>query len=120
MIVRGAPGRGSSVSPSRRWATNRERHLPTVGRVIPSRRATSVLLAPDAHSSTIRDRSANCCELFGLRAHRANVSLSSSVSTSPTFGRPRSAISEYFRTTTEFAYKPDQSRPQQLGNESAA
>ena len=41
--VRGAPGRGSSWSPSRRSAKNRLRHLPTVIRSTPIRSATSVL-----------------------------------------------------------------------------
>ena len=30
VIRRGAPGRGSSSNPSRRWPRNRVRHLPTV------------------------------------------------------------------------------------------
>jgi len=46
VIVRGAPGRGSSTSPSSRRATNRDRHLPTVGSDTPSSAATWVLVAP--------------------------------------------------------------------------
>jgi hypothetical protein len=45
LIVRAAPGRGSSARPSRRRATNRERHLVTVGREMPSWVATADLSA---------------------------------------------------------------------------
>ena len=46
VMVRAAPGRGSSARPSSRRATNRDRHLVTVGREMPSRVATAWLLAP--------------------------------------------------------------------------
>jgi hypothetical protein len=42
VIVRGAPGRGSSGRPSSRAATNRDRHFATVARDTPSAAATSV------------------------------------------------------------------------------
>lgn len=87
-MVRGPPGRGSSTNPSSPRSTNRDRHLPTVGRETPNRCATSVFDAPEAHSSTIRDRNATCCELFGRRAHQASVSHSSSVNANSVFGRP--------------------------------
>ena len=59
VIFRGAPGRGSSVSPSSRWATNRERHLATVSRATPSSAAISVFDPPRAHARMIRERCAN-------------------------------------------------------------
>jgi hypothetical protein len=59
VTVAGRPGRGSSTSPSRRCSTNRDRHLPTVGRLTPSRSATTVFASPVAHSSTIRERNAS-------------------------------------------------------------
>jgi hypothetical protein len=92
LTFRGAPGRGSSASPSSRSATNRERHLPTVARATPNRPATSVLAAPVAHSSTMRHRSASCWALVGRAAQRRRVSRSSSVSSSSAFGRPGSLI----------------------------
>ena len=91
LIARGAPGRGSSTSPSSRRSTNLERHLPTIGRDTPSRAATTALSAPVAHSSTIRERAANRWELFGRRAHRCSVCSSSSLSVNSAFGRPRPA-----------------------------
>ena len=36
VIVGGRPGRGSSISPSSRWATKRPRHLPTVAAARPA------------------------------------------------------------------------------------
>jgi hypothetical protein len=46
VIVRGTPGRGSSLSPANRAVMNRLRHFPTVIRVIPSSAATAILLLP--------------------------------------------------------------------------
>ena len=60
---------------------NRARHLPTVIRLTPSRSATSVLPQPSAALSTIRDRSASACALFGRRAHASNSDRSPSVNT---------------------------------------
>ena len=51
VMVRAAPGRGSSARPSSRRATNRERHLVTVGLDTPSRSATAWLLWPSAQAS---------------------------------------------------------------------
>jgi len=56
---RGAPGRGSSSSPSSPSATNRRRHLPTVAACTPSSEATAPLLSPAAQRNTIRARDAN-------------------------------------------------------------
>jgi hypothetical protein len=58
-MVRGAPGRGSSASPSRHDSTNRRRHTPTVWGHTPS-----------------------------SAAHRCNVSRSSSVNTNSATGPP--------------------------------
>jgi hypothetical protein len=58
VIVRGAPGRGSSTSPSRRWGANRPRHLPTVAACTPSRLPASTFDKPSAQANTIRQRSA--------------------------------------------------------------
>jgi hypothetical protein len=59
LMLRGAPGRGSSWSPSRRRSPKRRRHLPTVAWFNPSRSATDVLSAPSAHASTMRHRIAS-------------------------------------------------------------
>ena len=56
--VRGAPGRGSSSSPSQPFSRKRRRHLPTVTRVVPSLSATAWSLSPSAQASTMRARSA--------------------------------------------------------------
>jgi hypothetical protein len=59
VTLRGTPGRGSSTSPSRRLATNRARHLPTVASATPNLAATSRFELPSAQASTIRQRNAN-------------------------------------------------------------
>jgi hypothetical protein len=69
VIVRGAPGRGSSVNPSTRSRTNRDRHLRTVSRDTAKLAATSVFDRPCAHSNTIRDRNANACAVVRRRVH---------------------------------------------------
>jgi len=81
LIDRGFPGRGSSCSPSKPRRANRPRHLPTVEPVQPNSAAISVLDRPSAAAKTTRHRNASACELFGRRAHRSNVSRSSSLST---------------------------------------
>jgi hypothetical protein len=80
VIVRGCPGRGSSVKPSRRASANRVRHFAAVARLIPRRAATSVLVRPSAAVNTIRDRNANACALDGRRDHDSNCSRSPTVS----------------------------------------
>jgi len=52
-IEGGRPGRGSSTSPSSRWATNRPRQRVTVPGVTRNRAATSVFDRPSAQASTI-------------------------------------------------------------------
>ena len=56
-IVRGAPTRGSSYSPSSRRSTNWLRHLATVVFVTRRRRATTVSES-SIHANTIRARNA--------------------------------------------------------------
>ncbi len=53
-ISRGAPGRGSSPSPATPSAIKRLRQRPTVNPVVRNFAATAALLAPPAHSKTIR------------------------------------------------------------------
>ena len=95
-IVRGAPGRGSSVSPSSRLSTNRCRHLHTVCGHTPTSAATSLLDLPAAQPNTMRHRCASACEDFARRAHRCNVSRSSSVNTTAVTGRPRFATGQVY------------------------
>jgi hypothetical protein len=59
VIVRGAPGRGSSTSPSRRRVANRPRHLPTVAACTPNRLPASTFDKPSAQANTIRQRTAS-------------------------------------------------------------
>ena len=87
-IEGGRPGRGSSTSPSSRWATNRPRQRVTVPGVTRNRAATSVFDRPSAQASTIFARSANACAVFARRDHRVSCSRSASVTTSSAFGRP--------------------------------
>ena len=58
-IVRCAPGRGASTSPSSRAATNRCRHFDTVAGLTRSVAAISVFVRPAAHPRMIRDRKAS-------------------------------------------------------------
>jgi hypothetical protein len=62
-ITRGRPGRGSSLSASSRSCRNRDRHLPTVAREMPSSPATVLTEFRSAQASTIRDRSATRYQL---------------------------------------------------------
>ena len=72
------------------------RHFTTVAWFTPSFAATSLFVAPVPASRMMRERTANDCGLFGLRAHRSNVTRSSSVNTSGAFGRPRVAIGRHY------------------------
>jgi hypothetical protein len=100
VILRGAPGRGSSTSPSNRRATNRDRHLPTVGSDTPSSAATCLLVAPVAQASTIRHRNASPWELLARRDQRVSVWRSSSVKINGALGRPVLAIRRPYHTST--------------------
>ncbi len=94
VIVRGTPGRGSSLSPANRAVMNRFRHRPTVSRVIPSSAATAMLLLPSAHISTMRARWAKPCAVLRRLAHPSSVRRSASVSTSGSLGLPAIPPSE--------------------------
>ena len=69
VIVRGTPGRGSSLSPSSRRARNRFRHLLTVLPADAQPAATAILVFPSAQASTIRARSASPCAVLRRFAH---------------------------------------------------
>jgi len=85
VIVRGRPGRGSSVSPSSRCSANRLRHLATMPRDTPSSPASSVFdRSPSATANTIRDRSASACAVVRRRAHASSCRRSWSVNSIPT------------------------------------
>jgi len=87
-MVRGAPGRGSSSSPSGPCSVNRRRHLPTVRAVIPSSSATALLERPSAADNTMRARCASACAVLGRRTQRVSVSWSSPLNVSSISGRP--------------------------------
>ena len=76
VIVRGAPGRGSSRSPSSRHCAKRRRHLPTVTGWQSSAAAIALFDVPPAAASTMRQRSASAWADVGRRAHRSSVSRS--------------------------------------------
>src|SRR3954447_13512081 len=100
VIFRGWPGRGSSNRPARRRSTNRLRHLPTICSVTPNSPATAAFVAPAAHASTIRDRNASACAVFGRRANRSSSARSNSVNTNSAFGRPVRAIHKFYMELT--------------------
>jgi len=95
-IVRGAPGRGSSSSPSRRPARNRRRHLPTVGSVISSAAAMSLFERPSAAARTMRARTASAWAVVGRRVHSVSLACSSTVNVSSPSGRPLGMASSRF------------------------
>jgi hypothetical protein len=92
-IVRAAPGRGASTSPSSRSAAKRCRHLDTVTGLQPSSAAISAWIrVPSAHANTIRHRNAKACDELCRRAQRCSVLRSSPVRVISTVGRPRRAM----------------------------
>ena len=78
VMERGTPGRGSSVSPSRRNSRKRPRQRATVRRSTRSRAATATLLPPSAQASTIRARSASPCAVLRRFTQFSSVRRSSS------------------------------------------
>src|SRR5579863_1156288 len=94
VMVRGAPGRGSSNSPSSRFTRKRSRHLQTVAPVIRNFLATAPLLKPSSQPSTMRARIAKAWADFGRRASIASLSFSSGVTFNALVGRPM-ATPEY-------------------------
>ena len=98
-ISRGAPGRGSSPSPASPSAIKRLRQRPTVNPVVRNFAATAALLAPPAHSRTIRARKATERALRDCRAMRSNSALCPGLTTSSCFfGRPRRGSMPHHRT----------------------
>src|SRR5918996_3273564 len=89
---RGAPGRGSSTSPSSRFWTKRCRHRPTVCRVIRNSAAISEFDRPTAHAKMICARCARPCAVVRRRAHCSSVVRSLGLIVTRTVGRPRFAI----------------------------
>lgn len=63
-MVLGAPKRGASSRPSRRYRTNHARHLLTICGVTRWRAATTLLSSPSAQASTMRARGAKACAVF--------------------------------------------------------
>ena len=90
VTFRGAPGRGSSVSPSNRRRMKRARHLPAVWGLTPNCSATILLAWPSAEARTIRLRSARG-PTVRRRAQRCRVLRSSLVRISERLGLPRRA-----------------------------
>ncbi len=61
------------------WTKTADQILNTIasyGRVTPRSSATLVLLLPSAQASTMRERTANACAVFGRLGHTRNVTLS--------------------------------------------
>ncbi len=99
VIVRGAPGRGSSYKPSIRCARNRWRHLQTVVCDRCSRRATTVLSWRAAHANTMRARRAGPAAVRDRRASDSNRWRSSSVRMTAGLGRPVRMRTSLYRST---------------------
>ncbi len=95
VMVRGAPGRGSSYKPARRSRTNRVRHLPTVAGVARSRWATPLLSWPSAHASTMRARRASAGTERDRWARDSNSRRSSLFNVSGALGRPVRMLPPY-------------------------
>src|SRR3954452_23720156 len=92
VILRGAPGRGSSVSPSRRSSRKRLRHLPTVTVLTRSWVATALLSRPSAQARTILARVARRWVLLGREAQVWSFCRSSSLRIRGALGRPHLLI----------------------------
>src|ERR1700752_2786526 len=85
---RGAPGRGSSCSPSSRSLTKRARHLPTICGVTRSLWATVWLSTSSADLGIMRARRAGGGALRARRAIDSSLSCSLLLNTKSAFGRP--------------------------------
>jgi hypothetical protein len=88
VIVRGAPGRGSSYRPLSRSDTKRPRHLHTVAGVTWRRRATTLLSRPSPHAKMMRARRATWGADRERCANDSNRRRSSPVKINATLGRP--------------------------------
>jgi hypothetical protein len=76
VMVRGAPDRGSSRRPSKRFSAKRRRQVVTVTRVMPSRFAIARLLTPSAASNTISARMASARATLRRRSREASSTAS--------------------------------------------
>src|SRR4051812_12245957 len=106
-MARGAPGRGSSNTPPSRPTRKRSRHLQTVAPVTCNFFATTPLLHPSSHPSTILARIASAWADFGRRASIASFSFSSGVTFSGLVGRPMATF-EYAAISVLFQFFPTQ------------
>src|SRR5947209_10195877 len=88
LTLRGAPGRGSSDSPSSRDSRNRDRHLPTIPNDTRSFLATDLLSSPSALASTTRALRARSDWLRARCAIDCSRSRSSSLRIRVFLGRP--------------------------------
>jgi hypothetical protein len=88
VMRRGAPGRGSSRSPSVRCCAQRRHPRPTVGRVTPSCSAPAPWVGSVAQAKLIRARWARACAIVGRRVHRSKVARSSAGRRIGSTGRP--------------------------------
>src|SRR5262249_10617472 len=79
VIVRGAPGRGSSASPSNRRSANRARHLRTGGTGTRKAAAMAAVGGPGAAGNALAGRRANRWALVGGHAESVSLARSSSV-----------------------------------------
>src|SRR4051812_7981404 len=81
-MLRGAPERGASASPSNRCSAKRPRQVATVCRLKPSAAATPRLVAPgSAQASTARMRWASACPTPRRRSRRCSSPRSASLRT---------------------------------------
>ena len=87
LIVRGAPGRGSSSRPSPPLSINRCRQRPTVGFDIRSFFTTVVLSSLVAHASTIRARRASWGAVRARCAIESSTCRSTFVTTNAALGQ---------------------------------
>ena len=105
-ILRGAPQRGSSSRPLKRFLANRFRHSPTVSRETPSSSAIALLFMPSAANITIWARTASARAIFRRRTRISNSPRSLSLSTIFTAGP--GAISASKSTDRQSELRPNQ------------
>jgi hypothetical protein len=80
-IVFGRPERSSSARPDTPSARKRSRHLITVGRDTPTRRAAADVPSPSATANTIRARSTRLAGRVRERVQQTSSARSSALST---------------------------------------
>ena len=122
LMLRGLPERGSSRSPSIRFARNLRRHLLTVCSSTPSSAATTLFCSPSAQRSTIRHLSDRDRATLRRRTCRSRYPRSSALKTRAAIGRPL-AFSFAIRTSrsndriegNELQFQVTRSRPHVQG-----